>query len=360
MVTIPPNIRELVPYKPGKPVARIVEELGLKEWAVLWNNENNLGASPRVQECIIEALGSVHLYPDPVSSELRQRIAEKCNCSADEVVVNNGSETLLDNLFRAFFDHGDELLTCEGTFVALYIWAKSNKVPVTKIPLSKGYGFDAQHLAESVTPKTKAVYIANPNNPTGSMLGRDELTWFIETMPEDLLIIVDEAYYEYARVISPDFPDSFAMRRPNVLTLRTFSKAYGIAGLRIGYALGHPTLIEAMSKVKMTFTPSVLAQVAALGALEDERHLQHVVTLNKAALQQFYTAFHEAELKYVPSYGNFAMLDLETQEFAKKFTETMMHRGVFVRHLPAFGLPHCVRISTGTKAENELLVKALR
>lgn len=360
MIEIPKNIRELVSYKPGKPIAQLVEELGLKEWAVLWNNENNLGASPLVATRISEKLDSIHLYPDPASTLLRQRIAEKCSCSPDEIVVNNGSETLLDNLFRAFFDRDDQLLTCDGTFVALYIWAKSNRVPLARIPLAKNYGFDVQRLVESVTPQTKAIYLANPNNPTGTMISLDQLTYLLDEVPDDLLVIVDEAYCEYARVIAPDYPDSFALRRPNVLTLRTFSKAYALAGLRIGYALGHPSLIEAMTKVKMTFTPSAVAQWGALAALEDDHHLQYAVTLNKTALQQFYTALHEAELMYIPSYGNFVMLDLETREFAEQFTQAMMQKGVFVRHLPAFGLPHCVRISTGTKAENELLVRSLK
>ncbi len=359
MISIPENIQELVSYKPGKPESQIVEDLNLSEWAVLWNNENNLGPSPRVLERIQEAAITSHKYPDPASIQLRSMIAAKNQCEIENVVVDNGSESIFDCMFRAFFEKDDELLTCDGTFVAVYIWAKSNKVPVARIPLARGYQFDIDRLIDSVTPQTKAVYIANPNNPTGAIITTQQLNQLIDNVPDHVLIIVDEAYYEYAKVISDDYPDSFQLRRPNVITLRTFSKAYGIAGIRVGYALGDPRLIEALSKVRMTFAPSDLAQAAGIGAFEDEAHMHKSVTLNKTALQQFYKALHEAELEYTPSYGNFVMVDLKEEELAKVVTEKMMHKGIFIRHLKAVGLPHCVRISTGTKAENALFVSKL-
>lgn len=359
MISIPQNIQELVSYKPGKPVAQIIEELGLTEWAVLWNNENNLGPSLKVLERVQEAVITSHKYPDPASIQLRSMIAAKNNCDIDNVVVDNGSESVFDCMFRAFFEKDDELLTCDGTFVAVYIWAKSNKVPMARIPLARGYQFDIDRLIDSVTPQTKAIYVANPNNPTGAMISTEQLNQLIDNVPDHVLIIVDEAYYEYAKVISDNYPDSFQLRRPNVITLRTFSKAYGIAGIRVGYALGDPKLIEALSKVKMTFAPSNLAQAAGIGALEDEVHMHKSVMLNKTALQQFYNALHDAELEYTPSFGNFVMVDLKEEEIAKVVTEKMMQKGIFIRHLKAFGLPHCVRISTGTEEENALFVSKL-
>ena len=359
MVTIPENIQELVSYKPGKPVSEIIKELSLKEWAILWNNENNLGPSPRAMERIQETLKKSHLYPDPAATELCGMIAERNDCTPDCVTVDNGSESVFDCLFRAFFENNDELLTCDGTFVAVYIWAKSNKIDCKRIPLAPGYQFDIDRLIESVTPSTKAIYVANPNNPTGAMITQAQLEQLVERVPKDVMIIIDEAYYEYAHAITEEYPDSFKMRQPNVITLRTFSKAFGIAGIRVGYALGDPRMIEAIRKVRMTFAPSNIAQAAAIGALEDEDHVKKTVTLNKTALQQFYNAFNQAGLDYVPSYGNFVMLDLKSEEEAKKFTEKMLQKGVFLRHLRAFGLPHCVRISTGTQEENELLVRSV-
>ena len=359
MVTIPRNIQELVSYKPGKPINQIVEELGLKEWAVLWNNENNLGPSPTVLKRINEFAITSHLYPDPASTQLCSSIAALNQCDIEQVTVDNGSESVFDCMFRAFFEGDDELLTCDGTFVAVYIWAKSNKIPTKRFPLNDQYGFDIQKLIDSVTDKTKAVYVANPNNPTGAMISQAELTHLVDSVSDDVLIIVDEAYYEYAQALSEDYPDSFAMRRPNVVTLRTFSKAYGIAGIRLGYALGDARLIEAIRKVKMTFAPSNLAQAAGMAALEDRNHMLNAVELNTRALQLYYSALSDARIDYVRSYGNFVMLDLETEVAAKQFTDDMMKKGVFIRHLRAFGLPHCVRVSTGLDKENELFVRSL-
>lgn len=360
MVSIPQNIQEIKSYKPGKPIKDLVQELNLKEWAVLWNNENNLGPSPLAMDHVANALANSNLYPDPTSTELREHIAKLNNCQPTQVVVNNGSESILDGMFRAFFEKDDELLTCEGTFVAVYIWAKSNKVKVNKAPLSKAYRFDIQHLIENITPKTKAIYIANPNNPTGTIITKSELEEFLEAVPEHILVVIDEAYFEYAQALSPDYPDSTTIDRPNILTLRTFSKAYGIAAIRIGYAVGPEYLVEALSKVKMTFAPSNVAQAAGIGAIQDTEHLQKSVELNTAALPKFYAALHDAELNYIPSYGNFVMIDMNSVEQAREFTEKLKQKGVFVRHLPAFGLPHCVRISTGTEEENDLFVKVLK
>ncbi|GAB5538119.1 MAG: histidinol-phosphate transaminase [Salibacteraceae bacterium] len=360
MVTIPSNIQELVSYKPGKPIPEIVKELGLSEWAILWNNENNMGPSPQVLKRIEETAISSHRYPDPASTQLCSMIAQLNHCDVDQVTVDNGSESVFDCMFRAFFEGDDELLTCDGTFVAVYIWAKSNRIPTQRFPLNNGYGFDIQKLIDSVTEKTKAVYVANPNNPTGAMITKAELNHLVDSIPDDKLIVVDEAYYEYAKALSADYPDSFALRKPNVITLRTFSKAYGIAGIRLGYALGDARLIEAIRKVKMTFAPSNVAQAAGIGALEDMPHMQRAVDLNGRALVQFYAALDDLGYRYVPSYGNFVMLDLETEEAAKHFTEDMLKKGVFIRHLRAFGLPHCVRVSTGLDEENQLFVKALR
>ena len=359
MVRIPSNIQDLVSYKPGKPVAQIVEELGLKEWAVLWNNENNLGPSPKALSEIQKALSLSHLYPDPSAEKLCSLIAQDNDCTLDHVTVDNGSESVFDCMLRALFEPGDELLTCEGTFVAVYIWAKANNVHCEKIPLAEGYQFDIDQLIASVGPKTKAIYVANPNNPTGAIIRRSELERLVQSVPEEVIVIVDEAYFEYAKALSNEYPDSFQMRRPNVITLRTFSKAHGIAGIRVGYALGPKPLIESIRKVRMTFAPSHLSQAAAVGAIQDAEHVRKTVVVNREALRQFYAALEQAGLNYTASFGNFVMVDLGTEEAAKQFAETLLHKGLFIRHLRAFGLPHCVRISTGTEDENALLVRSL-
>ncbi|MEQ9187697.1 MAG: histidinol-phosphate transaminase [Cryomorphaceae bacterium] len=359
MVRIPSNIQDLVSYKPGKPVAQIVDELNLKEWAVLWNNENNLGPAPKALVEIQRAMSDAHLYPDPSAGRLCSLIAEANQCTPDHVTVDNGSESVFDCMLRAFFEPGDELLTCEGTFVAVYIWAKANNVHCERIALAADFKFDIDQLIAGVGPKTKAIYVANPNNPTGAMIGKDDLSRLVRSVPSHVIIIVDEAYFEYAQILSDDYPDSFQMRRPNVVSLRTFSKAYGIAGIRVGYALGPPHLIAAIRKVRMTFAPSQLSQAAAIGALHDHEHVQKTIELNRKALSEFYSGLDRAGLRYVPSFGNFVMVDLGTEDEAKAFAEKMLTKGVFVRHLRAFGLAHCVRISTGTQSENDLFVRAI-
>lgn len=359
MVQIPDNIEELKSYKPGKPIEQIIEEFGLDQVSVLWNNENNFGPSPLAMEELQKAMSSSHLYPDPACLKLRGLIAEKNKINVEDVAVGNGSESLFNNIFNAFFNQGDELLTCEGTFVAVYIWAKANKVNVRTVPLTKTYNFDLEALLTNIDEKTKAVYLSNPNNPTGAMITKSELQSFMERVPKHVLVIVDEAYFEFAIDLSDDYPNSTHFRFDNMLTLRTFSKAYGIAAIRIGYALAHPRLIEALMKVKLTFEPSNVAQAAGIGAIMDEEYLAKTVNNNTHELHYYYRELHRMGYKYIPSYANFIMLDLGSDELVNQVFESLMKRGVFVRPLRAFGLAHCLRITVGLPEENRHCIKSL-
>lgn len=359
MVKIPQNIEDLKSYKPGKPIDQIIEEYGLTETAILWNNENNFGPSPKAMEHLTNSISNSHLYPDPACLELRGLIADKNGVNIENVAVGNGSESIFNNLFNSFFESGDELLTCEGTFVAVYIWAQANKVKVKTVPLTDTYNFDLDALIDNIDDKTKAIYLSNPNNPTGAMISGNELVKFIEKVPSHVIVIVDEAYYEYAVDLSSDYPDSTQMRYDNVLTLRTFSKAYGIAAIRIGYAIASERMIEALMKVKLTFEPSNVAQAAGIGAIQDTDYLKKTVENNTHELHYYYRELHKLGYKYIPSYANFIMLDLESPERVNVLFEELMKRGVFVRPLRAFGLPHCLRITVGLPTENRLCLKAL-
>ncbi|MGB0402594.1 MAG: histidinol-phosphate transaminase [Salibacteraceae bacterium] len=359
MIGIPKNIEDLKSYKPGKPISQIIEEFGLEEVAVLWNNENNFGPSPLAMEELQASMSSSHLYPDPACLKLRGLIAEANNLNIEDVAVGNGSESIFNNMFNAFFKTGDELLTCEGTFVAVYIWAKANNVNVRTVPLTETYNFNLDALLKNIDDNTKAIYLSNPNNPTGSMITESELKGFIEKVPPHIMVIVDEAYFEFAQDLSSDYPDSTRFRWDNVLTLRTFSKAYGIAAIRIGYALGNPRLIEALMKVKLTFEPSNVAQAAGIGAIRDKDYLHKTVNNNTHELHYYYRELHKMGYKYIPSYANFIMLDFGNDEMVNQVTESLMRKGVFVRALRAFGLPHCLRISVGLPEENRLCIKAL-
>ncbi|UTW60966.1 histidinol-phosphate transaminase [bacterium SCSIO 12741] len=360
MIEIPENITELKSYKPGKPIQEIIADLGLDKTAVLWNNENNFGPSPMALEEVSKVLGNSHVYPDPVSLELRKRIAELNQRQVDEVVVGNGSEEIFNNLFNAFFKPGEELLTCTGTFVAVYIWAKANKVPVHTVPLTSDYRFDPDALYQAITPKTKAIYLANPNNPTGAIIEEDELRSFLDKIPSHIIVVVDEAYFEFARDISPKYPDTSGWDYDNLITLRTFSKAYGIAAIRIGYALAKPALIEALAKVKLTFAPSNLAQAAGNGAIQDEAFLAKTIDNNTQEMEKFCASLDEMGFRHVPSYGNFVMLEMDSADQVQAYFHELLKKGVFVRPLPAFGLPHCLRITIGLPEENQLCVDALK
>ena len=360
MVKIPQNIQELKSYNPGKSIAEIIADYGLQETAILWNNENNFGASPKAQAAIAKAATETSVYPDPLSLELRGLIAEQNNRTVEEVVVGNGSEAIMSNMFKAFCEPGDQVLTSEGTFVAIYIWAKSSNVPCVKVPLNAQYGFDVESIVNAIGPKTKIIYIANPNNPTGSMLSKAQITELMERVPEHIIVVIDEAYIEYAIDINADFPDTTKMDYPNLLTFRTFSKAYGIAGARIGYAVGSVELIEALNKVRLTFAPSNIAQAAGIGAIQDTEFLQKTIQNNTEEIKAYYQLFDELKVSYEPSYGNFVMIDVRSPERAVELFQKLLEKGVFVRVLAAFGLPHCIRITIGTPDDNALFLKVFQ
>lgn len=359
MINIPENIERLKSYKPGKPLEEIIEEYGLTRTAILWNNENNLGASPKAMKAVQEAVNGSNYYPDPACRELRTAIADRVGKSMENIIVGNGSESVFNYMLGAFFNPGDELLTSEGTFVAIYIWAQANNVPCITVPMTNTYGFDLDAIKRHITDRTKVIYLSNPNNPTGAMIAESELRSFLQDLRNDIIVVVDEAYYEYAVDLSEEYPDSTQLDFPNLITLRTFSKAYGIAGIRIGYGVGPEELIEPLMKVKLTFEPSNVAQAAGIGALSDDAFLAESVRLNSEGIAYFYREFERLGLKYFKSAGNFVMIDLETPERVQEIYSELKRRGVFVRPLTAFRLPHCLRITVGLPDENEFCIEML-
>ncbi len=360
MIDIPAHIRALKSYKPGKPIHQIIEEYGLDRVSVLWNNENNLGPSPKAMQAASEALSNSHRYPDPASSALRNSIASRLGVESDQVVVGQGSEGILSNIFQAFFEPGDILLTSDGTFVAVYIWAQSHGVPMLTVPLNSEFAFDIDGLIEALTDKVKAVYVANPNNPTGTLISESDLLRLADALPKDKLLVVDEAYYEYGSNLSDNYPDTSKWRRPNVITLRTFSKAYGIAAIRVGYAIGPTNLIDVLSKVKLTFEPSNVAQAAGIACLEDDQYLEMALSVNAEGMTLIRSALDELNIPYAQSYANFVMMDLGSPQRVQQVFEALMKKGVFVRPLNAFGLPQCLRVTIGKLEENEHFIEAIR
>lgn len=358
MIKIPAHIEALQGYKPGKAVLDVFEGKNFERTAILSSNENNLGTSPKAVAAMQAAAAQSYLYPDPGSAALRKRLSEKLQVNPENIMVGNGSDSLLSLVFKSMLEQEDEVISSVATFVAVDVYGKLYQVPHKKIP-HRGYAFDLEEMAAQIGPKTKMVYLANPNNPTGAMVTREQLEAFMPKVPPHVLVVIDEAYFEYAQTLSEQYPDSLDYRWDNVITLRTFSKAYGLAGLRIGYAIGAPYLMAALQKARPVFEPTALAQTAALAALDDADFLQKSMEINQAGLRQYYRAFEVMKLDFIKSYGNFVMVDMGDAAQADAVFAGLMDRGVFVRPLKGFGLPHCLRISVGLPEECGLLVEKL-
>lgn len=357
-IQIPDHIAAIKSYQPGKTIPQLQEEYGWEKVAILWNNENTLGYSPKSRQAVIDAYESINYYPDPLSRDLKNALAEKYCKKESEIFLGNGSESVLMQTIRALCSGDDEFLTSEGGFVIIYNWAKINNVRCVSMPMTEGYGFDLEAIKSRINRNTKIIYLANVNNPTGTMITRQELDSFMQYVPDHVLVIVDEAYFEYSEALHPDFPNSLDYDYPNILTLRTFSKAYGIAGVRLGFGVAHEKIIDALNKVKLTFEPTALAQAAGLGALEDSEFLKMSIDNNTQQLKYFYKEFDRLGINYVPSYANFIMTVWKDKEEVMKVFNALMKLGVLVR--PLYDpISHCIRISVGKPEENQHCIAAL-
>ncbi len=354
---VPEYIERLIPYQPGKSISEVQREYGLDHVVKLASNENPFGPSPLAREAAIRAVDEANYYPDATGHDLRQALTKVYKVKFENTIVGAGSEGIMANAVRAFLHDDEEVLTSEGTFIGFMVLARSQGVPIRLAPL-RDYAFDLEALAQLITDRTKIIYLANPNNPTGTLFTRSAFDRFYAKVPPRVLVILDEAYHEFVGA-DASYPDSQLYRYDNVITLRTFSKAYGLAGLRVGYGLAAETLIAQLLKVKLPFEPSHVAMAAGLAALEDRAFLGKTVANNAAGLARFYSAFTDLALPYVRSRGNFVMLDMGTPERATDVVDQLLKRGVVVRPLKGFGLPHCIRVSVGRPEENEEFLEAL-
>ncbi len=347
---LPDNIKRLKGYVAGKTIAEVKSLYQPQQISKLASNENRLGCSDNVKGAVLESMNEIQDYPDPVSRQLRKKIASKFGISESEILLAAGSESLISVICRTFFKEGENAVTADATFVGFYVQAGVRGISLKRVPLNPDYKFDVDEILESVDHQTKMVYLANPNNPTGTILNNEEYLKLLNGLPEEVILINDEAYYEYA-VSNPDYPDAVSMRRDNVITLRTFSKAYGLAGFRIGYAIAHERLIVEMSKTRLTFEPATPAQAAALAALEDEAFIKKSVETVNRGKDELYSFFDEHSVNYVETDSNAVLMILDTEQEARDFTERMLKQGVILRRVNAFGLPNCVRITIGRKIE---------
>jgi len=354
---VPPYIESLRPYEAGRTIESVRRQYGLTRIAKLASNENPLGASPKAIERMTGTLGGLNLYPNG-GLDLREVLAEEFEVKVENVIAGSGSEGIMSNIIRAFLCDEDEVLTTEAAFIGFQVLARSRGVKYRTVPYHDWH-YDLTALAEQINANTKIIYLANPNNPTGTIFTKHQFDEFYKHVPERVLIILDEAYFEYAKD-NPRYPDSMHYRYDNVITLRTFSKIYGLAGVRIGYGFAHEELIRNLLKVKLPFEPSTPAQAAGIGALSDKEFLHRSLELNARGLRSLTEGLGETGMQVVPSEANFVMTVLPTEQEANRIFEELLTQGVVVRPLKAFGLPNCLRISTGTDEDNRLCVEAVR
>jgi histidinol-phosphate aminotransferase len=355
MPLVPPYIESLKPYEPGRTIEDIRREYGLERVVKLASNENPLGPSPRALEAMRKAAGNLNRYPNG-GLDLRKVLAAEFGIAAENVIAANGSEGIMSSIIRTFLCDHDEVLTTEAAFIGFQVLAKSRGVKYRTVPYAN-WRYDLPALAAAINENTKIIYLANPNNPTGTIFTKEEFDAFHKHVPEGVLIILDEAYFEYAQD-NPCYPDSMHYRYDNVITLRTFSKIYGLAGVRIGYGFAHRELIANLLKVKLPFEPSTVAQAAGIAALADVEFRRRSLQLNARSMRTLTEAFRGLGLAVVPSEANFVMLVLPGEKQAAKLVEDLLLQGVIVRPLKAFGLPHCIRVSTGTDEENQVCIGA--
>jgi histidinol-phosphate aminotransferase len=358
MPLVPKHIQSLEPYKAGKSIEELQRELGLNRIIKLASNENPLGVSPLAINAMQQALLNVNRYPSPDAYDLRKSLAERFDVKIENVFTANGSEGIIAVIMRTFLLDDEEALTSENTFISFKIQAQSRGIKLITVPM-KDYRFDLPAIADRITDKTKVIYLSNPNNPTGNIFTVSEFRDFMKRVPERVLVILDEAYFEFAHD-DPAYPDSMQYRLDNVITLRTFSKAYGLAGIRIGYGFAEKNLISNLMKVKLTFDPSNVAQAAGIAALNDDDFLERTLHLNRIGKQFMYDLFDRLGIRHIKTHGNFVTIILESEAFVNKLYDKLLHKGVIVRPLKSFDMPNCIRVSTGLEEENEYFAKMLQ
>lgn len=355
---VPEYIRNLKPYQAGKPISEVAREKGLTKISKIASNENPLGPSPFAIKEMTQGLWDLHRYPDMHAYELKSALSNIYKLKRENIILGNGSEGIMSYIVRAFIQPGEEVLTSEKTFIGFYILAHSVGANLIKVPLTSDYRFDVEAMAKKITTNTKIIYIANPNNPTGTYITKNEFDYLMKFVPEHVLVILDEAYFEFAKG-QLDYPDSMDYRYDNVITLRTFSKAYGLAGIRVGYGFAHEDLITNLHKIKLPFEPNLIAQLGACGALNDSPHLGRTLKNNKKRYDQTMDFLRQQDFSPISSVTNFITFKTGSSEASDWLFENLLNHGVIIRPLKVNEMPEYVRVSLGTKLEMQHFYEAM-
>jgi len=352
------NIEGIRPYKPGRPIEQVVRELGIKGPVIkLASNENPLGPSPRALSALRRVMPELHYYPEDSGYLLRAKLSATYKVDPVSMVLGNGSVEIIMMACLAYLDPGDELVMSDHSFMMARLGAAIMNARVVEVP-TLDYTHDLEQMLSSITPRTKIVYIDNPINPLGTIVTKDALNEFIAKVPEHVLVIVDEAYSEY--ITSRDYPKAldYYNQNKNVLILHTFSKIYGLAGLRIGYGFARPEIIGCLAKTRLPFNTSRSAQAAAVAALDDKRHVVRSRQNNEAGKEFLYRELKKLnKVFYLKSFANFVFINFAVD--SQEIFEELQHRGVITRTVKEYNFPNALRVSVGTPAENKRFMKAL-
>ena len=353
-----PFLKTLPTYQPGRPIEEVARELGLPADSIIKvaSNENPFGPSPLAIAAMQKAVPTVNLYPDGNAFYLKQKLAAKLGVEPANLVLGNGSNEIIEFVGHALLGPGTNIVVSQYCFAIYPIVAKMFGAEVVTVP-AKNYGHDLPAMLKAIAPQTRIVFVANPNNPTGTLAQREDVIEFVNEVPDNVLLLMDEAYIEFLEDAVDLIPLTRLGTRKNLILMRTFSKIYGLAGLRIGYGIAVPELIAALEKIRQPFNANLLAQTAALAALDDNGHVSKTRANNFAGLEFFTRALRKLDLEYVPSSANFILVRVEE---GQKVFEAMQQQGVITRPMGGYQLPEWIRISVGTPQENERSLAALK
>ena len=353
-----PNLNELATYQPGRPIEEVARELGLPIEGIikLASNENPFGPSPAAMAAMEKALGQLNFYPDGNAYYLKEKLAAHLGVEAGNLILGNGSNEIIEFVGHALLGPETEVIVSQYSFLVYPIVTRMFGAKLVTVPARK-FGHDLPAMLRAVTPKTRIIFVANPNNPTGTIAPRAELVELINNIPPHVLLVMDEAYIEFLDDAVDFLPIIRQNLKPNLILMRTFSKIYGLAGLRVGYGVAAKELIGALEKLRQPFNLNTMAQVAALAALEDREHVQRTRANNFAGRSFFERELHKLKLSFVPSAANFILVNVGD---GQKVFSALQKLGVIVRPMAAYQLPEFVRISIGTPAENARCTEALR
>ncbi|MDI3322758.1 histidinol-phosphate transaminase [Pontibacterium granulatum] len=351
-----PGVQGLHPYLPGKPVEELERELGISDIVKLASNENPRGPGEQVRQAVSHVITDLSRYPDSNGFELKRALSQKFDIAENCITLGNGSNDVLDLLGRTFIRAGDEVIYSEYGFLVYALVTQAAEASAVVTP-AKNYGHDLEAMAAAITERTRMIFVANPNNPTGTWLGEAELRAFLEKVPSHIIVVLDEAYTEY--VALKDFPDGLKLlgEYPNLVVTRTFSKAYGLAAMRVGFAVANEAITDLLNRIRQPFNVNAIALAAAVAALNDEAYLTESVRLNREGMVQLEQGLAKLGLEWIPSAGNFLTVDM--QQDAGPLYQALLHEGVIVRPVANYGLPNHLRISIGLPNENQRCLDAL-